>query len=164
MFPKISAGKAIFAISGLTAFATWTCAAGQLGVNINLAEQGGTFVDMVKENYRWSTPVGADLTPAQVDSNGWPKVDAQFLMDFRPAAEWAGQIDDPEVYRLDLSGTYKCAFTGKATVAGTSGGTVQNALYDSAGNTSTFDFTVTGTSGANYGFLQLKFTNTRRTA
>ncbi|MBW8888730.1 MAG: hypothetical protein JF616_13315 [Fibrobacteres bacterium] len=158
-------GHAIPILCGLTAFAIDTAyGSGQLGVNINLAEQGGTFVDMVKENYRWSSTTGSDLTAAQVDSNGWPKVDAQFLMDFRPAAEWAGQIDDPEVYRLDLSGTYKCAFTGKASVAGTSGGTVQNAAYDSIGNVSNFDFVVTGTSGANYGFLQLKFTNTRRAA
>lgn len=164
MSVKKTFGHFILIICGLAAFAMGMAyGAGQLGVNINLAEQGGTFVDMVKENYRWSTPAGTDLTAAQVDSNGWPKVDAQFLMDFRPAAEWAGRIDDPEAYRLDLSGTYKCAFTGKATVAG-SGGAIQNAAYDSAVNVSTFDFTVTGTSGANYGFLQLKFTNTRRTA
>jgi hypothetical protein len=165
MILKHPAAKASLIVCGLAAFAIDTaCAGGQLGVNINLAEQGGTFVDMVKENYRWSTIAGTDLTVAQVDSNGWPKVDAQFLMDYRPAAEWAGRIDDPEAYRLDLSGTYKCAFTGKATVSAISGGTVQNAVYDSAGNATTFDFTVAGTPGANYGFLQLRFANTRRTA
>ncbi len=84
MFTKKSSAKAILILCGLAAFAIDTSyATGQLGVNINLAEQGGTFVDMVKENYRWSTPTGTDLTSAQVDPNGWPKVDAQFLMDFR---------------------------------------------------------------------------------
>lgn len=164
MLPKLCAAQAILILIGPLALAGGATAAGQLGVNINLAEQGGTFVDMVKENYRWSTAAGADLSAAQVDSNGWPTVDAQFLLDYRPVAEWAGRIDDPDAYRIDLSGTYKCAFTGKATVTAVSGGAVQNAVYDSSANATTFDFSVTGTPGANYGFLQLKFANTRRTA
>ncbi len=144
-------------------FPILTLAAGQLGININLAEQGGSFVDMVKENYHWSSIGGTELTISQVDTNGWPKSDAIFGMDYRPVAEWAGQIDDPEKYRLDLSGIYKCDFNGKATVVATSGATVQNILYDSASNRSTFDF-IMDTPAANYGFVQLRFTNTRRTS
>ena len=68
-----------------------------LGINISLPERGGTFVDIVKENYRWSEAGGGnDLTADQVDDHGWPEVDARFVLDYRPVAEWAGSIDDPE--------------------------------------------------------------------
>ena len=41
----------------------FTAQGAQLGVNISLPERGGTFVDIVKENYRWSEAGGGgDLT------------------------------------------------------------------------------------------------------
>jgi hypothetical protein len=137
--------------------------AGQLGVNINLAERGGTFVDIVKEGYRWSTIEGEDLTSTQVDSLGWPTVDSRYVIDYRPVAEWSNSIDDPQAYRIDVSGTYKCDFIGKATVRGVSGGAVQNSVYDSINNRTTFDFTVAGPPGSNHGLLIVEFANTKRT-
>ena len=136
---------------------------GQLGVNISLPERNGTFVDIAKENYRWSK-AGADLTAADVDSSGWPKCDANFVLDQRPVAEWAGTVDDPASYHLDLRGTYKCALIGRASVRSTGQGTVQNLVYDSASNATTFDFVVTDAPAPGGGFINLEFTNTRRTA
>lgn len=139
--------------------------AGQLGVNIGIGERGGTFVDIVKEGYRWSSvPGGNDLTSAQVDPFGWPKVDAQYVVDYRPVAEWNSSIDDPQTYRIDASGTYKCSFVGKAVVRGASGGAVQNASYDSSANVTTFDFVVSGPPGEGHGLFIVEFKNTRRTS
>ncbi|MBN1576467.1 MAG: hypothetical protein JW913_07945 [Chitinispirillaceae bacterium] len=139
--------------------------AAHLGVNINFAERGGTFVDIVKEEYRWSTVGdGNELTASQVDDYGWPAVDAQFVADYRPVAEWSNSIDDPEVYRIDVSGTYKCSFGGSADVRGVTGGSVQNKAYDDASNATTFDFIVPGPPGANHGLIIIEFTKTKRTA
>ncbi len=132
-----------------------------IGINLNFPERGGTFVDVVKENYRW-TRGGAELTGAQVDEKGWPTVDAQFVWDNRPVAEWTGSIDDPEEYRIDVSGTYKCSFQGQANLTGAMGGAVENQVYDGATNTTTFDFVVQGPPGAEHGFIIISFSNTRR--
>jgi hypothetical protein len=103
------------------------------------------------------------VTASQVDSLGWPKVDAQFVIDYRPVAEWNSSIDDPDVYRIDVSGTYKCSFAGQADVRGVMGGAIQNASYNSSTNTTTFDFVVSSTQGVDYGLLIIEFTNTKRT-
>jgi len=138
--------------------------AGQLGINISLPERGGTFVDIAKENYRWSKAgTGAALASTDVDSSGWPKIDVNFVLDQRPVAEWASSVDDPEGYHLDLRGTYLCALQGRASVRSTGQGTVQNAVYDSASNSTTFNFVVTDAPAAGGGFINLEFTNTRRT-
>ncbi len=153
----------------IPAFVLLLCAilslyAGGLGINISLPERGGTFVDVVKENYRWSEAGGgAGLTAEQVDEYGWPEVDAQYILDYRPVAEWSNEIDDPEEYRIDVSGTYACSFTGQGTVTGTSGGSTANLVYDSVTNTTTFDFTVPGPVGAGHGFILINFTETKRT-
>jgi len=133
-----------------------------IGINLSFPERGGTFVDVVKENYRW-TKDGAALTGAQVDDKGWPTVDADFVWDNRPVAEWEGNIDDPEAYRVDVSGTYACSFQGQADLSGATGGTVENQEYDAATNTTTFDFVVAGPPGDNHGFVIISFSNTRRT-
>lgn len=134
-----------------------------IGINLNFPERGGTFVDVVKENYRW-TKDGNSLTASQVDERGWPRVDADFVWDNRPVAEWAGEIDDPEEYRIDVSGTYKCSFKGQAEFSGTVGGRVENQRYDEGTNRSTFDFVVDGPPGSEHGFIVISFRNTRRTA
>ena len=139
--------------------------AAQLGVNINFAERGGTFVDVAKEEYRWSTVGdGSELSASQVDEFGWPKIDVQFVADYRPVAEWSNSIDDPQVFRIDVSGTYKCSFIGSADVRGAAGGSVQNKAYDAASNTTTFDFVVPGPPGANHGLIVIEFTRTKRTS
>ncbi len=156
-------------ITGTSFVSVWLLAipslAGQLGVNISLPERGGSFVDIAKENYRWSkVSTGADLAAADVDSSGWPTCDINFVLDLRPVAEWAGSIDDPASYHLDLRGTYHCRLSGLANVASTGEGTVQNAVYDSASNTTTFDFVIADAPAPGGGFINLAFTNTRRTA
>jgi hypothetical protein len=147
-------------ISILLSQATYT---GQLGVNISLPERGGTFVDLVKENHRWSDLSWATLTADQFDQKGWPTCDAIFILDQRPVAEWSNEIDDPEIYRVDFSGTYKCAFTGQATVISNGEGSVQNKTYDAPSNTSTFDFVVSGPPGDNHGMFFIAFSNSKRT-
>ena len=133
----------------------------QIGVNIGLPERGGTYIDLVRENYRWNDlNTGNAITGNQVDEHGWPNVDAQYIVDFRPVAEWSGSIDDPEVYRLDVSGTWKCSFLGEGMVNGQAGGAVQNLQYDGNTNTTTFDFVVLAQSN---GLMLINFSNTRKT-
>ncbi|MGE5558787.1 MAG: hypothetical protein ACM3WV_09255, partial [Bacillota bacterium] len=82
---------------------------GRLGVGISLPERGGTYVDCARLTRWWQAPnLGASFTAGDVDENGWPLKDCcTVLFDWRPVAEWTNQIDDPDVYRLDVSGTYK---------------------------------------------------------
>jgi hypothetical protein len=137
--------------------------AGQLGVNISLPERGGTFVDLVKESHRWSDAgTWASLTADQFDEKGWPACDAIYVVDQRPVAEWSNEIDDPDIYRVDFSGSYTCAFAGQATVISYGEGSIQNQYYDAASNTSTFDFVVLGPPGANHGMFFIAFTNSKR--
>ncbi len=134
----------------------------QVGVNISLPERGGTYIDLVRENYRWnSLSTGSALSAADTDEKGWPAVDAQYIVDFRPVAEWNNSIDDPEVYRLDVSGTWKCSFVGQAAVSAPAGGSVENYVYDAGNNLSTFDFVVPQGSK---GFFLINFASTRRTS
>ncbi len=115
----------------------------QVGVNIGLPERGGTYIDLARENYRWiSLNTGQPVTHSDVDEQGWPTSDAQYIVDFRPVAEWANDIDDPEIYRLDVSGTWKCSLNGRADVGSAVGGSVQNVIYDSQTNTTFFDYVV----------------------
>jgi len=138
---------------------------GQLGVGISLPERCGTFVNQVAEGYRWHNTVdGAELTSGEVDTDGWPTIDCKYIKDWRPVAEWAGDIDDPEVYRCDMSGTYKCSFTGQATLTREEGDfTILNQIYDSGFNTTTFDLVV-DPPGPHHGLIVLTFTDTRRTS
>lgn len=134
---------------------------GQIGVNISLPERGGTYIDVARENYRWtSLATGSAVTAAEVDSKGWPVVDAQYIVDFRPVAEWINSIDDPQVYRLDVSGTWKCSFHGEGSVTSAAEGSVKNLGFDAGNNLTSFDFVV---PAASKGLFLINFTNTRRT-
>ncbi len=140
-----------------------SCSTAQLGVNISLPERGGTFVDVVKENYRWSVAgSGGELTANQVDNHGWPTVDARYVLDYRPVAEWANSIDDPEAYRIDVSGTYTCAFTGQATMKVIAGCRIENETYDPGSNLTTFNLIVSGPVGPGHGLIIFEFTQTKR--
>ncbi len=113
------------------------------------------FVDWAKEITNYNT--------TNLDANGWPQVDFTIFQDLRLVAEWAEGIDDPEAYRPDYSGTYKCSFTGQASISRTWGvGTIQNVQYNSGTNTTTFDL-VLPTPAAGQ-MMNLQFSNTRRTA
>jgi len=136
---------------------------GKLGVGFGLSQRGGTFVDLVKENYRWSKADGSDLNGLDVDSAGWPARDCRYIHDGRPVAEWEGLIDDPDAYRVNMSGTYKCSFTGQATVSVDLGGAVSNKVYDSGINKTTFDFAIPAPA-AGHGFFVIRFASTKRTS
>ena len=135
----------------------------QVGINISMPERGGTYIDVVRENYRWQDlNTGNALSPGQVDAQGWPTVDTRYVLDFRPVAEWVNSIDDPEKYRLDVSGVWRCSFTGQGTATSLipANGDVENVSYDAITNTTSFDFVVP--TGSN-GLFFLDFTDTRRT-
>ncbi|NGX42256.1 MAG: hypothetical protein K940chlam7_00534 [Chlamydiae bacterium] len=154
MFRKISFLCVILAlaVSAVINAATYP---GQLGVNLGgTSEAGGMFVDMAKEHHRWSRlPEGT----MKFDKGGWPASDARLIMDFRLVAEWAGTIDDPEQYRYDNTGTYKCSFSGQANIKA-KGATVENQSFDSKTNKTTFDLKITKKRV----YCQLDFTNTKR--
>src|SRR5687768_1236501 len=62
-------------------------------------------VDCAKTHRSWQAPgLGATLSAANLDANGDPLHDAgTVLFDYRPVAEWSGSIDDPQIYRLNVS-------------------------------------------------------------
>lgn len=125
---------------------------------INLTDQGA-FVNIINHTNRYAKAIG-------YDSLGWPLSDFELvLMDNRPVAEWSGTIDDPEIYRIDCSGTYKAGFTGRADInISGSGATIVNKTYDTGTNTTRFDMVVPAPPSNGHGFIYLTFTNTRRTA
>jgi len=148
---------------GIPAFAQATYP-GRMGINFGFTD---VFVDVVKQGYRWSKPDGSggwtDLTSSDVDADGWPKTDVRWVQDWRPVAEWSGSIDDPDVYRVDRSGVYKCSFTGQATLTHIDGPfTIENQAYDSGSNTTTFDINISA-PGTNHGLIVMSFTDTKRT-
>jgi hypothetical protein len=127
----------------------------QLGVNL---DDNGAFVNIINHTNRYSNATG-------YDSLGWPKSNFDLvLLDARPATEWFGSIDDPETYRVNYNGRYKCSFKGLANinVSGTSV-SLENKTYDSPSNTTTFDIVIGGFPNANHGLVFLGFTATQRT-
>jgi hypothetical protein len=136
---------------------------GHLGINISLPEQGGTFVDIIKENYRWTNPSsGQELGSTQVDEKGWPLCDASLVLDYRPVAEWSNSIDDPDGYRIDRSGTYSCSFKGTGQVISRNDGRVTRLGYNSKTGVTTFDFIVNGPPAAGQYLFVLEFKNAKR--
>ncbi len=152
----------ITVIAALSAAASATTYPGQLGAE----SPGNVFVDMVKQNYNWYEPNGGggwqSLQASHIDANGWPTVDARWANDYRPVAEWGGSIDDPEQYRIDYSGTYKCSFRGQGTVAATAGATVSSVVYDGNTNTTTFNMVIPPPV-PHHAYFELTFTDTKRT-
>lgn len=119
------------------------------------------FVDAAKTLRSFQSPDGSAVAK---DASGWPLADARtVLMDMRPYAEWQGFIEDPEEFRSDVSGVYKCSFTGQADVEKVEGPfTIGPVSYNEATNTSFFDLTVDPV-GPHHGLVFIKFVNTRRT-
>jgi hypothetical protein len=127
----------------------------QLGVNL---DGNGAFINIINHSNRFSNAKG-------YDNLGWPTSNFDLvLIDGRPATEWNGTIDDPESYRVNYSGRYKCSFTGIASIiaSGTSV-SIEYKSYDSSTNTTTFDLVIGGFPGANHGLVSLSFTATQRT-
>ncbi len=149
--------KKVFSILTLV-FALCSKAQTPFRFGVNLDDQGA-FVNIINHTNRYSKAVG-------FDSLGWPVSDFDLvLLDGRPATEWSGSIDDPEEYRINYSGRYKCAFKGLAnvSVSGTSV-SIENKTHDAASNTTYFDLVIAGFPGANHGLTFLSFTGTQRTS
>lgn len=132
---------------------------GKVGINT-----GPQYVDWARELRSYSRSGGGSLTASDLDANGWPERDFEMFFDLRLVAEWEDPpyIDDPEEYRVDRSGTYKCSFTGQASVYivwGTA--SVQNVSYNAGINTTTFDLVIPPPAPGQL-FL-LRFANTKRT-
>jgi hypothetical protein len=127
---------------------------GKLGVNL---VHNDAFIDVVKETNRWNG-VGT------FDRQGWPRNDCELvLMDKRPVMEWSNEIDDPDEYRIDYSGVYKCSFEGSALVTNAGGDfSIRKYAYNSNTNLSTFDLVVSP-PGANHGLVIIRFSDSRRT-
>ncbi len=130
----------------------------QLGVNFD-GQNTGAFVNLALHSHRYSKVTA-------YDSLGYPMSDFDYLlMDARPVAEWSKTIDDPEKYRVNMSGTYACSFRGQAQVSSPwVASSIQNMQYDAATNTSRFELVVGGYPGADHGLVNLVFTNTRRSS
>lgn len=128
----------------------------QLGVNL---DDNGAFINIINHTNRYSNA-------SSYDSLGWPKSNFDLVLsDGRPATEWNGTIDDPETYRVNYSGRYKCSFTGIANINATGTSvTIENKAYDSPTNTTTFDIVIGGYPNANHGLVILSFTATQRTS
>ncbi|MFH1049607.1 MAG: T9SS type A sorting domain-containing protein [bacterium] len=126
-----------------------------LGVNL---VDNGAFVNIINHTNRFQDAVS-------FDANGWPESDFKLvLMDGRPVMEWSNVIDDPEIYRVDYSGNYKCNFTGSADISlWGSGAAIENKIWDEQNNQTYFDLVVPGPPADNHGIVVLTFTNTART-
>jgi hypothetical protein len=137
---------------------------GRLGVEAS----ADAFVDIIKQSYRWEKPDGhggwTKLLREDVDEHGWPKTNCRWVMDSRPCAEWTGEIDDPEAYRVDRSGIYKGSFIGEARLVRADGPfSIQNQAYDAPANKTTFDLVIPKPA-ANHGLVILEFRDTRRSS
>lgn len=138
-------------------------------IGIGLGGLGSTALEYVnvvnRERPYWK--VGTS-DPALLDENGWPKENfKKVFIDHRPFGEWWGDagIDDPDKYRVDISGVYKLMFNGQAEVvadndAGNIGAfTIGAPSYDATTNTTTIDINY----NKGFGLLFLQFNNTKRT-
>lgn len=135
----------------------------QMGVNLGTRNY---FVDLIEESHRFNyLDNSGELTRSDLDTQGWPATDFHWIYDARPYGEWTGTLDDPEAYRVNYEGVYKASFTGKADISkGTPEAplTVENVVYNSTTNTTTFDV-VMGPKGDHHGLFFVSFTNTQRT-
>ena len=139
----------LFVVFALTIHSTAFLRANGLGINLNLVERGGTYVDVIKEHHRWLDPdTWQPLASEDFDNKGWPIVDALLMMDERLVAEWASEVDDPDEYRLNLGGIYKGSFMGRADISSTGETEKQNVIYDSISNTTFFEWVAPEPTGS----------------
>jgi len=147
----------------------------RLGVDVGgVGDRGLEFTDVALTLRRWEI-LEADACPensetcryAPLDEAGWPTTDTRTVFfDVRPFGAWwsQDQADCPNCqdgdYQIDVSGTYKLAFTGQALLTAAEGGVdVRNQVYDAGTNTTTADIVV----APDQGLLFVRFVNTRRT-
>lgn len=137
-------------------FLSFTAYSQNYPIGVNLTNDGA-FVDLVKTGNRFSNV-------ESYNEHGWPNDDFDYLFDFRLVAEWIGEIDDPEQYRVNISGTYNCSFSGLADISfwGT-GVSIENQEFDENNNQTRFDLIIDEYSNQdNYGIFNLTFSNTQQ--
>jgi hypothetical protein len=130
-----------------------------IGVGVGMHQWTRPFIDVMKNSRGFEGLFGG---PIPLDDKGYPLEDARLvLLEAWPVAEWWNDIDDPEKFHIDLSGTYRCSFTGQATVkAGFGDFSIANYAFNAATNTSTFDLLIPANAN---GLVILEFSGTRRT-
>ncbi|MBT7619387.1 MAG: T9SS type A sorting domain-containing protein [Calditrichaeota bacterium] len=148
-------------------YASYACAQqyyGKIGTGVSMNQWTKTFVDLMKLSRPFQNLDGD--AQAEMDSLGYPLEDCRILVsESWPVAEWQNDIDDPEEFRPDFSGIYHCSFVGQGDVRRVWGDfTLQNLEYDAEQNRTTYELVIGEPRGGNaYGFIQLEFSNTRRT-
>ncbi|MGQ0827186.1 MAG: T9SS type A sorting domain-containing protein [Bacteroidota bacterium] len=125
---------------------------GKMGVNLS---GDRAFVNIMNEGSRFDNVTS-------YDAQGWPNSNFTQTFDWRLVAEWSGPADDPEQYRINMSGIYKCSFIGQATVT-VNGAAKSNHVYTAGTNITTFDVTVSSTNNGRI-FWQIVFSNTKKTS
>ena len=137
-------------------------AAGAIGINTT-----SEYVDLIKAvrdfaPAPWYVEPNGVVPPLTRDANGWPTSDSSLgILDDRTNEFWNGP--DPNVVKIDLSGTYHLSFHGTAVVhPNGSDMVIRNQVYDAASNTTTVDVVVLQNGNSDY--LGLAFTQTRNVA
>jgi hypothetical protein len=137
-------------------------------ISINLFSQNnnlGVNLDHANSLVNLAKQINSYSNVKSYDSLGWPQSDFNILLDGRPVAEWNNDIDDPEVFRLNKSGRYKCSFNGSANVVvGWSVVSIENKTYDTNTNTTFFDLIIGGYPNPGHGLVNFTFSNTKRSA
>jgi hypothetical protein len=139
----------LFLILMLTSFYMF----GQNKMGVNLSGDMA-FVNIMNEGSRFDNVTS-------YDPQGWPNSNFTQTFDWRLAAEWLGSVDDPQQYRINMSGIYKCSFIGQATVT-VNGAVLNNKIYTSGTNTTTFDVNVLPANNGRI-FWQIIFSDTKKT-
>ncbi len=117
-----------------------------MGMNLGDPRSGLVFVDIIKDTrgFQRLEKVDGKTVPTNTDTAGWPQEDfALTCFDLRNArgnGSDTSPAQDPNPPRLDLDGVYKASFRGTAgSIRVKFNGTIENVLYDSTQNLTTFD-------------------------
>lgn len=132
---------AAFLLAALTPSALTGPYAGKIGIGLEgIGGRGLEFVDAAKTLRPWEGLNGEEVP---LDEHGWPLTDAKTVFfDLRPTFAWAPPIDDPDRYQIDVSGTYKLSFKGRAVLSSAEDPQafrVENQVYDEAADRTTAD-------------------------
>jgi hypothetical protein len=149
--PSLQKSKSIILFLILMLISFYLLGQNKMGVNLS---GDMAFVNIMNEGSRFENVTS-------YDPQGWPNSDFTQTFDWRLATEWSGSIDDPQQYRINMSGIYKCSFIGQASVT-VNGAELKNKIYNSGTNTTTFDVDVPSANNGKV-FWQIIFSDTKKT-
>ncbi len=129
-----------------------------VGIGVSMS-WGMPFVDAAKTLRDFEAIGGGSVAK---DARGWPLADAQtVLWDHRPVQAWFGDIDDPEHFIPDMTGTYTMSFVGQAAIGVVEGDfSIAGQVYNPGTNVTTCDLIVPATVNEWSNLVYLKFENT----